>query len=85
MVDVARAFGPGSDQGTTRAKPAIWTNKADFTEKQQALQDAAGDLLNAARSGDRKGIGCARPVPTRPAVFPTSMDRTSCRLLTRSW
>ena len=58
-VDVARAFGPGSDQGKTRAKPAIWTNKADFTEKQQALQDAAGDLLSAARSGDRKAIGGA--------------------------
>ncbi len=58
-VDVARAFGPGSDKGTTRAKPEIWDNKEDFLEKYQALQTAAGELLSAAQSGDRKAIGGA--------------------------
>ena len=58
-VDVARAFGPGSDKGTTRAKPGIWANNEDFVDKYQALQAAAGDLLSAAQSGDRKAIGGA--------------------------
>ena len=56
-IDVARAFGPGSDKGTTRAKPAIWENTDDFLEKYQALQEAAGGLLAAAQSGDKAAIG----------------------------
>jgi cytochrome c556 len=58
-IDVARAFGPGSDKGTTRAKPAIWENTDDFVEKYQALQKAAGGLLAAAQSGDKGAVGAA--------------------------
>ncbi|EED32745.1 cytochrome c, class II [gamma proteobacterium NOR5-3] len=58
-VDVARAFGPGSDKGTTRAKPEIWENTDDFLEKYAALQSAAEGLLAAAQSGDRSAIGGA--------------------------
>jgi cytochrome c556 len=58
-VDVARAFGPGTDKGTTRAKPEIWENTDDFVEKYQALQSAAEGLLAAAQSGDRGAIGGA--------------------------
>jgi cytochrome c556 len=50
-VDVARAFAPGSDKGTTRAKPEIWENTEDLLEKYAALQSAAEGLLAAARSG----------------------------------
>jgi cytochrome c556 len=58
-VDVARAFAPGSDKGTTRAKPEIWENTEDFLEKYAALQSAAEELLAAAQSGDRSAIGGA--------------------------
>ena len=58
-IDVARAFGPGSDKGTTRAKPAIWENTDDFLEKYANLQAASKDLLAAAKSGDREAIGGA--------------------------
>lgn len=58
-VDVARAFGPGSDKGTTRAKPEIWENTDDFLKKYAALQAAADNLLSAAQSGDRGAIGAA--------------------------
>ncbi|WP_439102620.1 c-type cytochrome [Congregibacter sp.] len=58
-VDVARAFGPGSDKGTTRAKPEIWENTDDFLEKYAALQSASEDLLAAAKTGDRGAIGGA--------------------------
>jgi cytochrome c556 len=58
-VDVARAFAPGSDKGTTRAKPEIWENTEDFLEKYAALQSAAEGLLAAAQSGDRSAIGGA--------------------------
>ena len=30
-LNIMRGFGDGSDKGTTRAKPEIWENKADFT------------------------------------------------------
>jgi cytochrome c556 len=58
-VDVARAFGPGSDKGRTRAKPEIWESTDDFLEKYAALQSAAEGLLAAAQSGDRAAIGGA--------------------------
>lgn len=58
-VDVARAFGPGSDKGTTRAKPEIWSNTDDFLEKYADLQTAADGLLAAAKTGDKGAIGGA--------------------------
>lgn len=58
-IDVSRAFGPGTDKGKTRAKPAIWNDTADFLEKYQALQEAGPKMLAAAKTGDRKTIGAA--------------------------
>ncbi len=58
-VDVLRAFGPGSDKGTTRAKPEIWENSDDFAEKYRAFQASADTLLSAAQSGDKGSVGAA--------------------------
>ena len=56
-MDVSRAFGPGSDKGTTRAKPGIWDNKDDFAAKLADMQEAVAGLQTAAGSGDREAIG----------------------------
>ncbi|MEL7043933.1 MAG: cytochrome c [Pseudomonadota bacterium] len=58
-VDVARAFGPGSDKGKTRAKPEIWENTDDFLEKYENFKTAAAGLATAAQSGDKGTIGAA--------------------------
>ena len=55
-MDVSRAFAPGSEQGTTRAKPGIWENPDDFKSKLGDLQTAVATLQEAANSGDRKAI-----------------------------
>lgn len=55
-MDVSRAFGPGSDKGTTRAKPAIWENPEDFAAKLADMQEAIAGLQAAAGSGDRAAI-----------------------------
>jgi cytochrome c556 len=47
-----RGFREGSEQGTTRAKPGIWTNLADFESKFKDLQGQATKLQAAAASGD---------------------------------
>lgn len=56
-LDVMRGFVDGSDKGTTRAKPEIWTNKDDFTAKLEDLHKALASLQQATASGDRKAIG----------------------------
>ena len=50
-IDVTSAFPTGSDKGTTRAKPEIWSNTDDFKSKFGAMQDAINAL-----SADDKGI-----------------------------
>lgn len=55
-MDVSRAFGPGSDKGTTRAKPTIWENPDDFAAKLADMQEAVAGLQAAAGSGDRVAI-----------------------------
>ena len=55
-MDVSRAFGPGSDKGTTRAKPGIWENQDDFAAKLADMQEAIAGLQAAATSGDREAI-----------------------------
>ena len=55
-MDVSRAFPPGSDKGTTRAKPEIWDNKDDFKAKLEDMQQALAALQVAAGSGDKKII-----------------------------
>lgn len=62
-LDIMRGFVDGSDKGTTRAKPEIWKNKADFSSKMDDLHKALNELQQAAAGGDRelisKRIGAA--------------------------
>jgi len=55
-LNVIRGFGDGSDQGTTRAKPEIWENKADFESKLNDLKTATAALQETTTGGDRKAI-----------------------------
>ena len=56
-LDVMRGFADGSDKGTTRAKPEIWENKADFESKMNDLTKAVNALQIVANEGtDRKAI-----------------------------
>jgi len=56
-LDVMRGFADGTDKGTTRAKPEIWQNKADFTAKMDDLTTAVNALQTVANQGtDRKAI-----------------------------
>ena len=43
-LDVMRGFVDGSDKGTTRAKPEIWKDKADFTSKMETLHKELASL-----------------------------------------
>ncbi len=46
-------YPPGSDAGaTTRAKPEIWQNMAEFRELMSTMEGKASDLAAAARTGD---------------------------------
>ena len=47
-------FGEGTDSkaGETRAKPEIWTNRADFDKKMNHMIEETGKLPAAASSGD---------------------------------
>jgi cytochrome c556 len=59
-LDLLRGFAPGSDKGTTRAKPEIWENMDDFKAKFADLQEAADaldDLIE--EGGDREAIAAA--------------------------
>ena len=58
-LDLMRGFAPGSEKGTTRAKPEIWENMDDFESKLEDLRDATSALDDAAASGDRKAIASA--------------------------
>jgi cytochrome c556 len=56
-LDVMRGFADGSNKGTTRAKPEIWENKADFESKMNDLTKAVNALQIVANEGtDRKAI-----------------------------
>ena len=55
-LDILRGFAPGTDKGTTRAKPEIWENMADFESKMTDLQAATEALADAAEGGDREQI-----------------------------
>jgi cytochrome c556 len=47
------AFGEGTDKGApTRAKPEIWTNRADFDAKAKTYQEEAVKLQAAAKTGN---------------------------------
>lgn len=46
------AFPPGSDIAPTKAKPDIWQDAAGFKSKSDDLQNTAGKLVAASKSGD---------------------------------
>lgn len=46
------AFGPGTDQGKTDAKPAVWTEQAKFKELNEKMQAETLKLQTVARTGD---------------------------------
>ncbi len=58
-MDVSRAFAPGTDKGTTRAKPEIWQNQDDFKAKLKDMREALAGLQVAAGSGDKKIVAQA--------------------------
>jgi len=55
-LDVMRGFADGSDKGTTRAKPEIWQNKADFGSKMDTLKKELEKLQQVTAAGDRPAI-----------------------------
>lgn len=55
-LDVMRGFVDGSDKGTTRAKPEIWENKADFSSKMDTLHKELVALQEVTAKGDRAKI-----------------------------
>jgi cytochrome c556 len=55
-LNILRGFGDGSDKGTTRAKPEIWQNRADFESKMKDMKTAVAALQEATAGGDRKAI-----------------------------
>ena len=52
-------FGEGTDQGETRAKPEIWTNRADFDAKMDKMVTEAAKLPQVARTGDLAALKAA--------------------------
>ncbi len=55
-INIMRGFADGTDKGTTRAKPEIWENKADYESKMDKLKEAAAKLQEVTANGDRKAI-----------------------------
>ncbi|HQT79877.1 MAG TPA: cytochrome c [Rhodopila sp.] len=50
-------FPAGSDTGeNTKAKPAIWSDRAGFEKAATAMQDAALKLADAAKAGDSAAV-----------------------------
>jgi cytochrome c556 len=46
------AFGPGTEQGDTKAKPEIWLEMEDFKAKQEKVQAETAKLAEVAKTGD---------------------------------
>lgn len=52
-------FGPGTDQGDTKAKPEIWKEKAKFDDYALKMQAELNKLNVAAKSGNLESIKVA--------------------------
>ena len=63
MVQMSRLprlfFGEGTDTGETRAKPEIWTHRADFDAKMDKMIKEVEKLAEAARSGKPEALKSA--------------------------
>jgi cytochrome c556 len=55
-MNVLRGFADGSDKGSTRAKPEIWQNKADFESKLKDMKSAVVKLQKTVATGDQNAI-----------------------------
>lgn len=55
-ISVTRGFPPGSEKGTTRAKPEIWDNKDDFESKFQDLVKELDALAEVAAGSDEDAM-----------------------------
>ena len=53
------AFGAGTGEGDTRAKPGIWTQQAKFNESAQKMMAQAGALDAAAKTGNLDALKVA--------------------------
>lgn len=55
-LDFMRGFPDGSEGGRTRARPEIWSNKADFEAKMNDLRTESAALAAVAGTADKKAI-----------------------------
>ena len=52
-------FGPGTDKGTTKAKPEIWTEQVKFKESSDKLVAESAKLAAAAKTGNLDSVKTA--------------------------
>ncbi|MEQ9463223.1 MAG: cytochrome c [Haliea sp.] len=55
-LNILRGFPEGSEKGTTRAQPEIWSNMEDFASKFDTLKAEAATLQTTVAGGDRGAI-----------------------------
>ncbi len=53
---IVMMFPAGSDQGDTKALPAVWSDTAGFTAKAEAFEAAVAKLTAASATGDKGAI-----------------------------
>jgi cytochrome c556 len=58
-LDLLPGFPPDSDQGETGARPDIWFDFEDFSQKLEDLRSATRILRETAGSGDKTAMGKA--------------------------
>lgn len=58
-LDLLPGFPPDSDEGETDARPDIWFDFEDFTQKLDDLRNATQTLRDAVASGDKRAMGDA--------------------------
>jgi cytochrome c556 len=56
-LDVIAGFPADSDQGETDARPDIWLDFEDFTQKMEDLRSASQALSKVAAGGDKAAMG----------------------------
>jgi cytochrome c556 len=63
VADMAKlpwaGFMPGTDKGTTKAKPEIWTEQAKFKEGNETLMAESAKLAAAAKTGNLDSLKTA--------------------------
>ena len=54
--DIPALFPKGSDFGNTRAKDAVWSNRAEFDKRAKNLKEAVAAFAKAVKSGNREAM-----------------------------